>query len=340
VPGPGVVAGAFTDPDPRAVADAIWAAAATPVDTIRAAETLIGLTAAAARLTAAVVLTTSPEVDALVAVLPRMVRSLTVATNARTDRYFGEIRGPIVWNETLAARAATASDPAIFVCSSLQRAYDTPENRVLVSALRSVVDAGILVERQGLRTRNSDLARHVRHNAGLANRYLDHRALSGVTSSPDRRDVMRARSGKHRGTYLPALAVLRRAAGPIGPDHVAALSSPRTRAQHAAFVAVLDALARRGRPVPPLRSVGTTFAGGPVAFVHDDHAARHGRAPGVWVGDDLLLDVAVDSGGRVLDGDTALAALSGRAGAGVSVAVVRDVGDVDWALDRAEGKAG
>ena len=73
MPGPGVVAGAFTDADPRAVADAIWAAAATPVDTIRAAETLIGLTAAAARLTAAVVLTTSPEVDALVAVLPRMV---------------------------------------------------------------------------------------------------------------------------------------------------------------------------------------------------------------------------------------------------------------------------
>ena len=281
---------AFADADALAVADALWAAAATPIDTVRAAETLIGLTPAAARLTAAVVLTTSPEVDTLVGALSRMVRTLTVATNVRTERLFGEVRGPIVWNETLAARAATAGDPQLFVCASLKRAYDTPENRVLVSALRSIRDAGLLVERQGLRTRNSDLARHVRRNAGQAMRYLDHRAISGVSPSPDRRDVMRARSGKHRATYAPALAVLRRATAPIGPDHVAALSSPRARAQHAALVAVLDVLRRQGRPAPPLRSIGPAFSGGPVSFVHDEHAARAGVAPGIHVGD-VLLDV-------------------------------------------------
>jgi hypothetical protein len=327
------VTGPFTEADPRAVAEALWAAVAMPVDTVRAAETLIGLTPAAARLTAAVVLTTSPEVDALVAVLPRMVRKLTVATNARTERLFGEIRGPIVWNETLAARAATAGDPQLFVCTSLKRAYDTAENRVLVASLRAISDAGVLVERQGLRSRNSDLARHVRHNAGVALRYLDHRAISGVSPSPDRRDIMRARSGKHRGAYAPALAVLRRVTTPIGPDHVAALSSARTRTQHAALVAVLDVLRDRGRPVPPMRSIGASFAGGPVTFVHDDHAARAGVPAGISVGD-LLLDVPVDGSGAALDPEEALAALSGRAGAGRSVAIVRDVSDVEWALDR------
>lgn len=306
------VVGPFTEADPGAVAEALWAAAAAPVDSVRAAETLIGLTPAAARLTAAVVLTTSPEVDVLVAALPRMVRSLTVATNARTERLFGEIRGPIVWNETLAARAATAGDPQLFVCTSLKRAYDTPENRVLVASLRAIADAGVLVERQGLRTRNSDLARHVRHNAGMAMRYLDHRAITGVSPSPDRRDIMRARSGKHRAAYAPALAVLRRVSAPIGPDHVAALSSPRTRAQHAALVTVIDALRRRGRVVPPLRSIGATFAGGPVVFVHDEHANRAGRAAGIWV-DDVLLDV--DSVRDVDDVERMLAS-AGAAGPG------------------------
>lgn len=328
----------FVDADPVAVAERLWAAAAQPVDTVRAAETLIGLSRAAARMTGAVVLTTSPEVDTLVAMLPRMVRSLTVATNVRTERLFGEIRGPIVWNETLAARAATAGDPGLFVCASLKRAYDTAENRVLASCLRAVVEAGQLVDRQGLRQRDSALARHVRHNSDMALRYLDHPALAGVQPSADRRDVARARSGKHRGTYAPALAVMRRATGPIGPDHVAALSSARTRAQHAALAAVVDVLARRGRPVPPMRSVGPTFAAGPVSFVHDEHADRAGIPSGIHV-DELLLDVVVDASGTVRSGDEALAALSARAGSGRQVAIVRDVSDVEWALDRAaEGR--
>ncbi len=39
---------AFLDADPLATAEALWAAAAQPIDTVRAAETLIGLTRAAA----------------------------------------------------------------------------------------------------------------------------------------------------------------------------------------------------------------------------------------------------------------------------------------------------
>ena len=323
----------FTQADPLEVATKLWAASAEPVDSVRAGEAFLGLTPAAARLTAAVVLTTSPEVDELVASLPHMMRKLTVATNMRTERLFGEIRGPVVWNETLAARAASAGDPQLFVCSSVRRAYDTPENRVLVGALLSITSAGVLVERQGLRKRNSGLARHIRHNAGVAMRFLDHRALNGVQRHPDRRDIMRARSGKNRGRYVHALAVLKRASSPIRPDHVAALGSPRTQAQHAALLAVIEALHRRGIEVPAMRPLGGTMTGRPITYVHDDLARRAGRPAGIHVGD-LLLDVPVAADGTEIDGEEALRALAERAD-GRQCAIVRDPGDVEWALDEA-----
>lgn len=322
----------FASADPLEATVRLWTHLAEPVDAVRATEALIGLTQAAARLTAAVVLTTSPEVDRLVDGLPGMIRKLAVATNARNERHMGEIRGPIVWSETLAARSASAGDPQLYVCASVTRAYDTPENRVLVAALRAIVAAAVLVDRQGLRRRNSALARHVRHNEGLAVRYLDHRALNGISRGPDRRDVARARAGKRRGTYEPALSVLRRAASPIGADHIAALGSRRAQAQHAALGATIEALVARGVHVPKLRPAGGALVGGPISFVNDEVAARTGQAAGIGVGD-LLLDVPVDAAGAPVPGEHAFRSLTATAGSR-PCAVVNDPGDVGWALDQ------
>ena len=54
----------------------------------------------------------------------------------RPIRSRGEVRGPVLWSETMSARPPSFGDPDLFVCTSPQRDYDTAENRVLVRALR------------------------------------------------------------------------------------------------------------------------------------------------------------------------------------------------------------
>jgi hypothetical protein len=311
-------------------ARAVWPLVARPVDCHRIAEALLGLTPAAARLAGGVILVTSPEADRLVDAMPGIVRSLSVATAARNERWHGEVRGPVVWGETVAARAATAGDIGLFVCASPRRAYDTAENRVLVAALRAIRDAARLVDRQGLRRRDSDLARHVRHNAGLATRWLDHRALAGISRPPDRRDRARTRAGKRAATYRPALELLEVAAAPIGPDHIDALADARARAQHAVVAELVAALRRRGYPEGALAAQRGILRGRWVRYVHDGAASRAPLPPGIHAGD-LLLDVAVTPDGRTLPGPEALDRLRERAG-GRPCAVVAGPADIDWAL--------
>jgi hypothetical protein len=267
----------------------IWSVLGTPVNNLRAAEALLGLTPAAARLMAGVILASSPEADRLLDAMPNIVRSMAIATTNRPERNQGEVRGPIQWSETMAARAATAGDTQLYVCSVTARAYDTAENRVLAAALRAILNAARTVDRQGLSRRDSELARHVRYNAGVALRFSEHRTLSGMSRAPDRRDIRRTRTGVRHRVYQPALDVLARAARPIGPAHVGALAGPRVNAQHAILVQVVAAMHRRGVATHGLRPDQGILIGGPVAYVHPDTAARTENTPGIHVGR-LVLD--------------------------------------------------
>jgi hypothetical protein len=84
----------------------LWRRLAVPVDPVHAAEALVGLPPANARVLLAVALAASPEADELVEGIPGLLRSLAVSTTARPVRCDGEIRGPVLWSETMAARAA------------------------------------------------------------------------------------------------------------------------------------------------------------------------------------------------------------------------------------------
>jgi hypothetical protein len=277
--------------DPIEVATALWGLLRQPVDPVRAAAALVGLSPAAARLTANVIIATSPEADQLVDSMPRIIRSLAIATGQRTRRCYGEVRGPIVWSETLAARAASAGDPQLYVCATADRAYDTGENRVLAEALRAVSRAASVVERQGLSRRSSELARHVRVNGMLAGRYREHRAIASVSRGPDARDLRRARAGLRHRTYIPALAVLRRASQPFTPTHLVALSDPATHEQHALLVAAVTGLRARGVVVRDLRVASGSLVAGPVSY-RNRALARDGQPAGVYIGDHSVTDAA------------------------------------------------
>ncbi len=275
-------------------AERIWTRLARPFDPARAAEALLGRSHASVRALAGYLHATSPEVVALLAHMPMMLRSLGVATTNRPQRCHGEIRGPVLWSETMSTRGATAGASDLYVCTTTARAYDTPENRILVAALQSIVDAESAIERSSSSSQPApsgpDLARHARRSSALAVRYLDHRALSGVQHrKPTPKVVARVRASKRARTYLPALAVLDRAADSIEPILIESLTDAHTRAEHAALAELLDTLERRGHPVS-LHAHRGALSGGPVTYAHPNHPSRPSRT-GIRVRD-LELDDA------------------------------------------------
>ncbi|MGH9276156.1 MAG: hypothetical protein ACRDZU_16050, partial [Acidimicrobiales bacterium] len=248
----------------------VWSLLARPIDPWRSAEALMGMTPGAARMLAGVLFITSAEVEGLLDTMPTMIRSLAVGTASKPERTNSAVRGPILWAETIGARSASAGDPGTFVCAIAERAYDTPENRVLASALRTVVETARTVNTQSLRERDSDLSRLVRHNNSRAIRFLDHRALAGVSRGRvTARERARTRANRRKRGYEHALAVLERSDTPLDPQDLELVADARTEAQHAAIVAVVAELRKRGHMVPALEVHGGLVNAGPFTYIHD-----------------------------------------------------------------------
>ena len=278
---------------------------------------LLGVSPRVARHLIGTVVATSEEAEGLLAAMPAIVRSLAVATSNRPQRCVGEIRGPIMWSETMAARGASAGDPGLFVCATPTRAYDTDENRVLRAALHAVQVAGRQAE--GGERAGSAVTRRARHNGQQAARVLEHQTLAGVpTTRPTGRQLRRTRAGTRRNTYRPAVRTLARVAEPLGAAHITAFASDRTRARLDLLAAVLLRVADHTGGTPSLRCEAGELVSGPVRFHHPPLAGPASRWDGVRVGE-VLLDVpAPDS----IDDGEARDELRRRADGGLSVLVV------------------
>jgi hypothetical protein len=285
--------------------ETLWEALAQPVDRWGAAEALVGLSRVGARLVAAVLLLASAEAEALLEAMPTLSRSLSLSTVSRPERSSAEVRGPILWSETMAARAASGGDPSTFVFSIAARAYDTAENRVLVSALRALGEASAAVDTRALRNRNAELATIVVERATGAHRWLEHRAFADVTPRATRRDLHRTRAGARHRAYRVALDLLRRQGVPLTGATLAGVADADTRAQHRGLVTLLAELRRRGADVDPLRVSEGTLEGGPLRYVHGrSRRGRAGETTGIFLDErsvDHLLVQTSSGAAAVLD---------------------------------------
>jgi hypothetical protein len=311
---------------------AVMGRLARPYDPERVTAALLGMRARLARQLVGTVLATSDEAEELLAAMPTIVRSLAIATTDRPERCYGELRGPVLWAETMSARSASAGDPGLFVCATTTKAYDTDENRVLKAALEAVHRAGrraeALAEGYG-----EDVAKRARHNSQVAARLLDHQTLAQVPlTTPGGRALRRTRAGSRRHTYRPALAVLHRAGEPLGPHHLAALADARTRAQHDLLAATLQHLEAVTGTRPPLRSDRGGLTTGPLTFHHPGRAEDPGQLDGITIGG-VLLDVADP---LHADPDRARSVLGQRAGRRVAI-LARGPEDVARAVALALG---
>ena len=312
----------------------LWDRLARPYDAVGTVSALTGLSRPAAGELVGTEVATSVEAGALLSAFPTTVRSLATSMSTQAERCIGELRGPVLWSETLSARASSFGDPDLYICSTPARAYDIDENRVLVAALLAVRDAAkSAVEHQGAVTRYQDPSvRTAIRNGNDAGRFAEHPSLSDVKRQrPSPRALKRTRTGKKRGSYETAVRMLDRVAEPLGPTQLLGLCDRRTRAQHRVLVHVLRTLEDLGGPLPEIRAESGRLLSGPVQYHHPNRARELRRSAGIVVGD-LLIDVPERLGATDLD--DARATLARRA-SGRSSVVVRSAEDVAAAVHRA-----
>jgi hypothetical protein len=271
---------ARTEPPPENGTAAAYAALARPYEPIRVTSALLGLPSRTTRQLVGTVLATSEEAEDLLEKMPHILRSLAIATTDQPERCYGELRGPVLWSETMSARSSSAGDPGLFVCATTTKAYDTDENRVLKYALNTIHQAARDAD-HGPDHHVDDVVRRAKHNGHEAHRLLEHQTLGAVPIVPARgRALTRTRSGSRRSTYRPALEMVRRAHEPLTAAQVHALADEPTRALHEVLAAVLDAVAARTGGRPALHSHEGGLRWGPVTFHHPARAAE-GQVPGV-----------------------------------------------------------
>jgi hypothetical protein len=269
----------------------MWRRLALPVNPAEAADTLVGVPPANARQLLAVALATSPEADDLVAGIPVLLRSLAVSTATRPIRCEGEIRGPVLWSETMAARSASPGAGGVFVCSSPSKAYDTDENRVLVAAFVRLFRAAAAAEHEidgSTHHATREEIRKARHNGDLVRRALEHRSLQAVTRvRPNGRMMQKARTGTKAGVFRTAVDLLQRSWAEMGASDLDRFVDEETRKLHELAADTVDILSFNQALPDRLKVVDGTLTCWPFTFRHPRSSAvvERGEPAGVFVND-------------------------------------------------------
>jgi hypothetical protein len=263
----------------------LWNRLVRPFDAAAAVEALTGLHATTARQIVGMRLATSREADTLLDRMHEIVRSLSIATTSSPARFNGEVRGPILWSETMAARSASPGAGNVFICASPVKAYDTDENQVLRHALARLRDAARDADPTGHSHGEDETIRRARYNGTRAIRALEHRTLAAVsTVRPTGRAVQKARTGTRARSYRPAVALLERAQEPIVATDVANYCDDHTRRQHGLLLAIADRL-----QLGPFRVTGQWLENKGLRYIHRQRAGGDAMY-GVLLRN-LLLDV-------------------------------------------------
>lgn len=313
--------------------DDLWGRLARPFDAPSTVAALVGLSAKEVARKVGIAVAMSSEAERLLDEFPHTVRSLATSMKTQAERCTGELRGPVLWSETMSARASTFGANDVFVCATPSRAYDIDENQVLRWALSKLSEAASDAL-DGVSSSSDDLElRKVRRNGNDAARFADHPSMARVSlKRPNLRTLKRTRSGKKSKAYMPAIEFLERILEPIGVPFVATLCDERTTRQHEVLMRVAHLLEERsGNQLPDFQIEQGALYSGPVQY-HNRHRLSEQRTlTGVVVGP-LLIDVPSAEDDAHPDG--AEAALAERAGNRQSM-VVRTDADIDAAVERA-----
>jgi hypothetical protein len=146
----------------------------------------------------------SDELGQLLSELPFLMRRLATSTANEEEWSSERIRGSIQWGRTLGLRGATGLRN-LYVTAPARRAFQTPENEMLVFLLDATVMLG---RRSGWhRSTSETVGKLVSSRVAVAERALQVRMLTEIERRPlNGTPLMRVRSGRHKNRYRSVLA--------------------------------------------------------------------------------------------------------------------------------------
>jgi hypothetical protein len=148
----------------------------------------------------------SDAVGHLLDQMPLLIRRLRTTTVSEQEISAERVRGSIQWAATFGARAATGL-PHVYVATPARRAFETPENQVLVFALDAIRSVG---RKTGWhRSAAADLGMLVRDRVTASERWLRTRMLAELRRTPPSPQLLaRVRSSRVAKRYQAALDVV------------------------------------------------------------------------------------------------------------------------------------
>lgn len=248
--------------------------------------------------------------------MPQTMRGLVSSTTMETERCVGQVRGPILWSETVTAWSAGIGTEDVFVCVAPRRDYDLAENRAVAWLLQRIARAPQRLDTAASMHLAEGCHDVIRRHAVEARRWLRHRFLDGVEPRrPTAGDLRRVRTSRHRAVYGPTQALLSRVLKPLHSDEMTDVLDDRTADQLEALRWLAEELDRRapGRLPWSIGSASLNF--GELVYRHPAHFGPQDR--GIWLG-----SVAIDAAPGLSTGSSPTidqaagitAALNARAG--------------------------
>ena len=249
---------------------------------IGSAAALLGIDSLTLADATAISLAASAEAASLLDGMELRLRMLNTTVATSSERCIYSVRGPIMWSETITARANALGNDDVFVCMTTSRSFNTVENQILVFVLEAIARAGRAlkgptgelvdpaeVERIAAVAAEADRWRHAPRLADVKVRRLNSRSLA------------RMRGGHRMARMAPVLAVRSRVNEPFVADDLDGLADEATRAYHAFVLRVLDAVSRAaGRSGRLTLSDGSLWSGH-LSFRHPAGAAAGAEVPGL-----------------------------------------------------------
>jgi hypothetical protein len=143
----------------------------------------------------------SRELGLLLDYMPFLLRLLATTTAYEEEVSAERIGGAIQWGRTVGLRCASGA-PHLYVTAPSRRAYQTPENELLVFLLDQAVILGRLVGWH--RSSSEVVGRLINHRVIAAERWSQSRMLLEIERRPiHARALARIRSGRFRRRYQP-----------------------------------------------------------------------------------------------------------------------------------------
>lgn len=217
----------------------------------------------------AISLAASPEAKRLLDGMEQRIRMLTTGVDTIAERCVYSVRGPVMWAETITARANSLGNDDVFVCATPSRSFDTVENRVLVASLEALAGAARALRGPLGEKVPAEEAERIREAATTALEWRHHPRLSKVRGGRlSGRDAARLRGGHRMARMAAVVAVRDRAAEPFEPEDLVGLADAQTRAYHRLTLNLIEALVARQLSSGQLSYVDGCLRSGGLSFRH------------------------------------------------------------------------